>query len=142
LQLTPKWLQDGWSERWLRDLSERLPGSVLGLYGPAEAEWAQRCFQGLPIVLAPATDLQGYAALLSQCRQLVTIDTGAAHMASALGVPVVDVFPERNHQHCVRRWRPWRVPSEVVLKPSHQANREPALCAEIAAASARLLQGR
>ena len=138
LQLSPKWLQDGWPCQWLRELSKRLPGPVIGLFGPAEADWALASFQDLPMKLAPVGSLNDYAGLLSQCRQLVTIDTGAAHLAAALSIPVVDVFPERNHPHCVRRWRPWQVAHEVVLKPLHQSSLESRLLAEVLAASSKL----
>jgi ADP-heptose:LPS heptosyltransferase len=138
VQLTPKWLADGWPFEWLRELCERLPGPVVGLYGPAEAEWAHQHFQGLTMTLGPVESLTGYAALLRQCRQLVTIDTGAAHVASAQGVPVVDVFPERNHLHCVGRWRPWQVAHEVVLKPLHSKLHEKALLELILRASSSL----
>jgi ADP-heptose:LPS heptosyltransferase len=124
LQLTPKWMQDGWSVAWLRDLCQRLPGPVVALFGPAEADWVRQNFEGLGLALAPVGTVLEYGALLGLCRGLVTVDTGAAHVAAALGVPVVDVFPERNAAHCVGRWRPWQVEHRVVIKPEHTVGRE------------------
>ncbi len=117
LQLTPKWLQQGWSVQWLRMLSQRLPTPLVGLFGPAEEAWARAHFSDLELVLAPGGTLLEYGALLRLCEMLVTVDTGAAHVAAALGVPVVDVFPAQSADHCVPRWRPWMVEHRVVLKP-------------------------
>jgi ADP-heptose:LPS heptosyltransferase len=55
---------------------------------------------------------------VAACRYLLSIDTGAVHIAAAVGTPVVDVFPEAGAQHTVPRWRPWMVPHQVVLKPA------------------------
>ena len=54
---------------------------------------------------------------MAECRDLLSIDTGAVHVASAMGVPVLDVFPEEGAHHTVPRWRPWMTPHRVVLKP-------------------------
>jgi len=51
--------------------------------------------------LAGRTSLGGFAALLSGAAILVTADTGAAHVAAALGVPSVTVFLSGDP----RRWR-------------------------------------
>ncbi len=42
--------------------------------------------------LCATTSLGGFAALLRDARLLVCSDTGAAHLAAALGVPAVVVF--------------------------------------------------
>ena len=44
------------------------------------------------------------------------MDTGAVHVAAALGLPVVDVFPRAGAEHVVPRWKPWQVAHEVVLR--------------------------
>ena len=43
-------------------------------------------------VLAGALDLQAFAGVIAAARLVVTVDTGAAHLASAYGVPSVVVF--------------------------------------------------
>lgn len=119
LQLTPKWCRYGYTVQHLRRWLDALPGPVLGLTGPAEADWARRHFPELRLYCS--TDLFEYAAVLEGLNVLVTVDTGAAHVAAARGVPTVDVFPEENHAHCVPRWRPWRCPHEVVVLPPFSA---------------------
>ncbi|SDQ93873.1 ADP-heptose:LPS heptosyltransferase [Curtobacterium sp. UNCCL20] len=49
---------------------------------------------GLPpeAVLAGALDLQAFAGVIAAARLVVTVDTGAAHLASAYGIPSVVVF--------------------------------------------------
>ena len=49
---------------------------------------------------------------------VVSTDTGAAHVAGMLGVPVVDVFPDRDFAAQARRWRPWASPSRLVRASS------------------------
>ncbi len=49
---------------------------------------------GLPRaqVLAGALDLPGFAAVIAAARVVVSVDTGAAHLASAYGIPSVVIF--------------------------------------------------
>jgi len=116
LQLTPKWCRFGYNVEHLRHWLQCLQPPILGLAGPAEAEWARQHFSDIPLYCSQ--DVMEYAALLEQLRGLVTIDTGAAHVAAARQVATIDVFPERHHAHCVRRWRPWRCPHRIVLQPA------------------------
>jgi len=52
-----------------------------------------------PIDLVGATDLPMLAGVMTECRTLVTNDSGAMHMAAAAGVPVVAVFgPTNEHE--------------------------------------------
>lgn len=115
VQLTPKWCRFGYTAEHLRQWIGRLP-TALGLVGPAEEQWARAHFP--EIQLYCSRDLLEYAAVLENLRVLVTVDTGAAHVAAARGVPTVDVFPAENSDFCVARWRPWRCPHEIVLQPA------------------------
>ena len=59
--------------------------------GPSDT--VQEKFEGAaPIDLIGRTDLQALAGVLLQCRALVTNDSGAMHVAAALGVKVVAMF--------------------------------------------------
>jgi len=60
--------------------------------------------------LAGATDLAGLAALLRRADVVVVGNTGPAHLAAAVGTPVVSLF---SPVVPAERWAPWGVP--VVL---------------------------
>lgn len=65
---------------------------------------------------APALNLAGrlslaeLAALLQGARLVISNNTSAAHIAAAVGTPVVDLYALTNPQHT-----PWRVPSRVLF---------------------------
>ena len=50
------------------------------------------------------------AALLSRARVLISNNTGAVHVAAAVGTAVVDLYALTNPQHT-----PWQVPSRVLF---------------------------
>ena len=115
VQLTAKWCRFGYTVQHLRRWLEALQVPLVGFAAPSEAEWARRHFSALPLLVS--ADLQEYAGWLQQLQAFVTIDTGAAHVAAARGVPTVDVFPALHQEHCVTRWRPWRTPHQIVILP-------------------------
>ncbi len=60
--------------------------------------------------LAGRLDLEGLAALIEAAPVLLTNNTGPAHVAAAVGTPVVVPYALTNPQHT-----PWRVPSRVLF---------------------------
>jgi lipopolysaccharide heptosyltransferase II len=68
------------------------------------------------IMKAPSSSLAGkltleeMAAVLSKAPLLISNNTGAVHLASAVGTPVVDLYALTNPQHT-----PWRVPQRVLF---------------------------
>ncbi len=65
--------------------------------------------------LAGRTDLAALADVLSRADALVVGNTGPAHLAAAVGTPVVSLFAPTVP---AERWRPWRVP-HVLLGDQH-----------------------
>jgi ADP-heptose:LPS heptosyltransferase len=59
------------------------------------------------IDLGGRTDLAGLASVLAGARAVVVGNTGAAHLAAAVGTPVVSLFAPTVP---AARWRPWGVP--------------------------------
>jgi ADP-heptose:LPS heptosyltransferase len=57
--------------------------------------------------LGGATDLAGLAAVLDGAAVVVSGNTGPAHLAAAVGTPVVSIFAPVVP---AARWRPWGVP--------------------------------
>jgi lipopolysaccharide heptosyltransferase II len=70
-----------------------------------------RAAAGAGTSLAGALDLAELAGLLTRASAVVTNNTGPAHIAAAVGTPVVDLYAYTNPQHV-----PWRVPSRVLYQ--------------------------
>jgi len=61
--------------------------------------------------LGGSTDLAGLAAVLAGAEAVVVGNTGPAHLAAAVGTPVVSLFAPTVPEV---RWRPWRVAHELL----------------------------
>lgn len=88
-----------WLPDRFRDLTERLlidPNLRIVYFGDyAGASLVNGVCAGMPdrvINLAGKTNIRELAALIQQCRVLVTNDSGPMHMAAALGVPPLALF--------------------------------------------------
>ena len=105
----------GWTGAALDDLLNAIQEScpnhqLLITAGPSEMSFLalhQDLWNSRRYVLASGLPLNKTAALLSHAAALVSWDTGIVHLAAAVGVPVVDVFPDRNFDYCTQRWSPW-----------------------------------
>jgi ADP-heptose:LPS heptosyltransferase len=105
LQAGPKWRATGVPEVALATLVERLrPYGLRVFAGPGEAEAVRGAIGADPVT---PVDLRTWVETLDGATCVVTVDTGAAHVAGMLGTPVVDVFPDADFAVQVRRWRPW-----------------------------------
>lgn len=67
--------------------------------------------------LGGRTDLAGLAGVLARAEAVVVGNTGPAHLAAAVGTPVVSLFAPTVPAD---RWRPWKVP-QVLLGDSGAA---------------------
>jgi ADP-heptose:LPS heptosyltransferase len=84
---------------------------------------------GTPTVRVQGIDLVLLAALLEQCRLLLTADTGPMHLAAAVGTPVVAVFgPSRPWQYgpLIEPHRVVRV--DLPCSPCNRIRLPPARC--------------
>ena len=61
--------------------------------------------------LGGATDLAGMADVLGGASVVICGNTGPAHLAAAVGTPVVSLFAPTVP---ARRWRPWGVPHVIL----------------------------
>ncbi len=61
--------------------------------------------------VAGGTSLRRLASVLAGADAVVTGNTGPAHLAAAVGTPVVSIFPATVP---AERWRPWGVPHRVL----------------------------
>ena len=92
-------------------------GAEVFLVGAAEeleiSEEVARHMRARPVVLTGKTDLLQTTALLKASDLLVTNDTGPAHIAAAVGCPVVVIFGPTNPITT----RPFSESAEVVRRP-------------------------
>jgi ADP-heptose:LPS heptosyltransferase len=78
-------------------------------YAVAFASRGHRVFTGLQFF--------EWAALFEAARVVVTVDTGATHVASAMRRPTLVLFEHRYFRLNSQEWAPYRVPSVLVRKP-------------------------
>lgn len=96
-----------------RLLHERTGCTIIFTGSAAERELIEtiRTALGAPsISLAGELDVAELAATIALCDVLVVNNTGPAHIAAALGTPVVDLYAQTNLQHT-----PWQVESRVLF---------------------------
>ena len=115
LHLCAKSFSHGWNEstfaQLARVLQQVLPDTGwIVTAGPAEEPFLESyrpilTAAGMPVVSGMA--LPSMAAILARMQVLVSWDTGVVHLASAVGTPVVDIFPAKDFDYCVQRWGPW-----------------------------------
>lgn len=107
----------GPAKRWPVDrfaaIGDRLVGAlgadVLVFGSKAErplAEAVARAMRHTPVVLAGTTTLRQWMALTERCRLVVANDSGAMHLAAAVGVPVLAIFGSTD-DHRTGPLSPW-----------------------------------
>ena len=119
-------------QRWFRDGST-LPATLaivkrLATFAPVVLTLARECED-----VAPAFEAAGdaarlllrlpfyeWAAVFERARIVVTVDTGATHVASAVRRPTVVAFEHRYFRLNSQEWAPYGVPHVLVRKPSNQ----------------------
>jgi ADP-heptose:LPS heptosyltransferase len=107
VQVGPKWVASGVAPETLRAVLARLRLHARLIAAPGEAE-AIRALTGESPETFPS--LRAWVEALNLADLVVSVDTGAAHVAGMLAPRVVDVFPDRHFEAQVRRWRPWAAP--------------------------------
>jgi len=113
VQLGAKWralgVADAVMTRIVALLGER---GARFLAAPAEIDTLRAQFPEAVIEAPPTT--RAWIGAIDAGAALVSPDTGAANLAGMIGVPVVDVFADRDFDAQTRRWRPWASSSIVV----------------------------
>ncbi len=79
--------------------------------GPGERLLTRFAAAGTALDLGGRTDLPTLAAVLAGARCVVVGNTGPAHLAAAVGTPVVSLF---SPVVPLQRWAPWGVPLRVL----------------------------
>jgi ADP-heptose:LPS heptosyltransferase len=105
------------AERYARvveQLSSETGLPVLVTGGPGEEGLAKEVAGSAGVPLGGETGLGAFAALIERAAAVVTNNTGATHLASALKRPVVTVFAGTNPPG---QWGPWRTPNRLLTNP-------------------------
>jgi len=125
LQLAPRWLRDGSTLTstldLLRDL--RIFGlPIVAAYGAESAALAERVRADLLAdVVIGDLPFSSWAAVYEKSAVVITVDTGATHVASAMRRPTVVVFEHRYFNLNSQEWSPYDVPSVILRKPADTA---------------------
>jgi ADP-heptose:LPS heptosyltransferase len=115
LPATPakRWMAERWGQ-----LMEGLPGDfdlvLIGTEGdrPYLEEIQKGCGRKIHSA-AGLMNLKVLAAFLKQCRLFIGVDSGPAHIAAAMGTPVVSLFSGTNR---AAQWGPWGSQVKIIQK--------------------------
>lgn len=120
--------------RWFREGSTL--ESTIALLGelhrfglPVVVTYAPECEQFIPAIadsrladlLLGGLPFYRWAAVFERARVVVTVDTGATHVASALRRPTVVAFEHRYFRLNSQEWAPYGVPHVLVQKPADES---------------------
>jgi ADP-heptose:LPS heptosyltransferase len=125
LHLAPRWFGEGSTLESTIELARRLStlGAPLVLtYAPECDDVAARFAQaGVAAMMLRSLPFFQWAAVFARARCVVTVDTGATHVASAVRRPTVVAFEHRFFRLSSQEWAPYGVPHAVVRKPADAA---------------------
>lgn len=142
-QLAGRWLRDGSTLDSTLELMRALRGfgrPLVATYGVESAEFAESVRQaGAADFVVGELPFPAWAASFEKSAVVVTVDTGATHVASATRRPTVVVFEHRYFNLSSQEWAPYRVPSVILRKPAGEGRAALAASREEIAAAVGLL---
>lgn len=121
-------LNGRWPDNPLKFIKEEEGRKILILFDRSEEAAARAMIRdaGFPDALIPGPQgMPVYAALIKASAILLTVDGGAAHVASAVGTPVMVFYPEKQFQFRVDKWHPWGVTYHPVPLSGESVSRIP-----------------
>ncbi len=115
---------------------------IIVTYGLDALDQARSMRQaGVPAAIVGGLSFPQWAAVFEKSRLVVTVDTGATHLASAVRRPTVVLFEHRYFNLSSQEWAPYRVPSLSLRKPAGETSEELAASrAQVIAAVETLLK--
>lgn len=121
MHLGLRWFSGGSSPESTRELVRRIAGlgrPVVVTCPPESLAYADalRLPAGIPILRALPFFV--WAAAFERAACIVTVDTGATHVASAVRRPTVVAFEHRYFELNSQEWAPYEVPNVLVRKPA------------------------
>jgi len=129
-----RWCRDGASLESTMALLHELAAlgkPLVVTYAPECERYVEAIAQArVADVLLGGLPFYRWAAVFARAAVVITVDTGATHVASAVRRPTVVAFEHRYFELNSQEWAPYRVPSALVRKP---ADAEPAALARFRA---------
>jgi len=120
VHLAPRWLRAGSTEESFRQLLRELRvfnRPIVVTYAPETQDVATKMLDLADAVIG-ALSFGQWAAAFERAACVLTVDTGATHVASAVKRPTVVLFEHQHFHLNSREWAPWNVPSYVARKPN------------------------
>jgi ADP-heptose:LPS heptosyltransferase len=120
LHLGRRWFADGSSLASTLQLADELAalGRPFAISCAAECAEFAHLFEARGHVVASALPFHQWVAFFERACCVVTVDTGATHVASAMRRPTLVVFEHRYFRLNSQEWAPYGVPSVLVQKPA------------------------
>jgi ADP-heptose:LPS heptosyltransferase len=146
LHLGLRWFQSGStlsSTIALLALLRKCNAPLVVTYAPECERYVPEISQaGVADVVVGGLPFYRWAAVLERAALVVTVDTGATHVASAMRRPTVVAFEHRHFALNSQEWAPYGVPSVLLRKPADESERSlETFRGEVVAAVERLLHG-
>jgi ADP-heptose:LPS heptosyltransferase len=122
LHLGQRWFSSGSTlESTLRLAGELAQlGAPLAVSCAAECDEYAQAFEARGHTVLRSLPFHQWVALFERARCVVTVDTGATHVASAVRRPTLVAFEHRYFRLNSQEWAPYRVPSVLVRKPGSE----------------------
>jgi ADP-heptose:LPS heptosyltransferase len=125
VHLAPRWLRDGSTlESFIALLGSfrRFGLPVVVTHGVDVREQVAAIeAAGVADYIAGGLSFGQWAAAFASARLIVTVDTGATHVASAMKRPTVVLFEYRYFNLSSQEWAPYHVPAAVLRKPADES---------------------
>lgn len=121
LHLGMRWFSGGSTPESTLELAAALRARCpLVISCPPECESYIAPFEAAGHQVAHGLPFHQWAALFEASRCVVTVDTGATHVASAMRRPTLVAFEHRYFRLNSQEWSPYGVPSVLVRKPGNE----------------------
>jgi ADP-heptose:LPS heptosyltransferase len=145
VQLGRRWIEHGSTRasclQLFRDL-RTLGRPLIATYGDDARDLGEEVERaGVADAVLGGLPFHVWAAVFERAACVVTIDTGATHVASAVRVPTVVLFEDKWFRLASQEWSPYRVPNAILRKPPDESETSlRASRAEIVAAAGSLVR--
>ena len=124
--LAQRWLRDGSTLESSLELLRALRKLARPLLVTSGAECAQAAEflrgSGVADAVVDRLEFHQWAALFEKSACVVTVDTAATHLASAMRRPTVVAFEHRFFRLSSQEWAPYGVPSVLLQKPADSSD--------------------